>query len=143
MKGCSNMNKNDDKILALKKRVEAKKATVGPVKRFSPLTSCSIELDGTRYNLHTMNQESLIFLLCKLTTLDAAAEKLGYVEQCMISGFPTNDWIADIQTKLEIMAQKSDLEKLKAMEAQLNKLLSDDKKTELEIDSIAAMLGLQ
>ena len=31
---------------------------------------------------------------------------------------------------------------LKSMEAQLNKLLSDDKKTEMEIDAIANMLGL-
>ncbi len=137
------MSKNDDKILALKKQIEAKKAAVGPAKRFSPLTSCSIDLDGIRYNLHTLNRESLIFLLCKLTALDDAAEKLGYAKQCMISGFPTSDWITDIQTKLEIMAQKSELEKLKAMEVQLNKLLSNDKKTELEIDNIATMLGLQ
>ncbi len=137
------MSKNDDKILALKKQIEAKKAAVGPTKRFSPLTSCSIELDGTRYNLHTLNRESLIFLLCKLTAFDDAAEKLGYAEQCMISGFHTGGWIADIQTKLEIMAQKGDLEKLNDLEAQLNKLLSDDKKTELEINNIAAMLGLQ
>ena len=40
------------------------------------------------------------------------------------------------------MDQKQNLEKLKSMEAQLNKLLSDDKKTEMEIDAIANMLGL-
>lgn len=137
------MSKNDDKILALKKQIEVKRATVGPAKRFSPLTSCSIELDGARYNLHTMHRESLIFLLCKLVALNDVAKNLGYDKQCMISGFPTGDWIADIQTKLEIMAQKDDLGKLKAMEAQLNKLLSADKKTELEIDNIAAMLGVQ
>lgn len=136
------MSKNDDQILMLKQRIEVKKKEIGQIRRFSPLTSCSIELDGTRYNLHSADRSSLILLLCKLHNLDTASEELGYSEQCVICGFPTSSWISDIQEKLEIMAQKSELEKLKAMEVQLNKLLSDDKKTELEIGNIAAMLGL-
>lgn len=136
------MSKNDDQILMLKQRIEAKKKEIGQIRRFSPLTSCSIELDGARYNLHSADRSTLILLLCKLHNLDTAAEGLGYSEQCMINGFPTSSWISDIQDKLGIMAQKSELEKLKAMEAQLDKLLSDDKKTELEIGNIAAALGL-
>lgn len=136
------MSKNDDQILMLKQRIEVKKKEIGQTRRFSPLTSCSIEMDGARYNLHSADRSALILLLCKLHNLDTAAEKLGYSEQCMISGFSTSSWISDIQEKLEIMAQKGELEKLKAMEANLDKLLSDDKKTELEISNIATALGL-
>jgi len=136
------MSKNDDQILMLKRRIEEKKKEIGQPRRFSPITSCSIEMDGARYNLHSADRSSLIFLLCKLHNLDTAADELGYSEQCMICGFPTSNWISDIKDRLGIMDQKSELEKLKAMESQLNKLLSDDKKTELEINSIAAMLGV-
>lgn len=136
------MSKNDDKIMMLKKSIEAKKEEIGQIQRFSPITSCSIELDGTRYNLHSADRSSLILLLCKLHNLDTAAEALGYFNQCMIGGFSTCDWISDIQDRLAIIAQKEKLQQLKAMEAQLDKLLSDDKKTELEIESIAAALGL-
>lgn len=136
------MNKNDDQILMLKQRIEAKKKEIGQPRRFSPLTSCSIEMDGTLHNLHSADRTSLILLLCKLHNLDAAAEELGYSEQCMICGFPTSSWISDIQDRMAILDQKSELEKLKSMEVQLDKLLSDDKKTELEISSIATALGL-
>mgnify|MGYP001126958779 CR=1 FL=1 len=54
------MSKNDDKILELKKQIEAKKASLGPIKRFAPLTSCSLELNGTRYNLHATDRPTLI-----------------------------------------------------------------------------------
>lgn len=136
------MSKNDDKIMMLKKSIEAKKEEIGQIHRFSPITSCSIELDGTRYNLHSADRSSLILLLCKLHNLDTTAEILGYPNQCTIGGFSTYDWISDIQDRLAIIAQKEKLQQLKAMEAQLDKLLSDDKKAELEIESIAAALGL-
>lgn len=136
------MSKNDDKILELKKQIEAKKASLGPIKRFAPLTSCSLELNGTRYNLHATDRPTLILLFCQLHSICLAASDLGYEDECIISGFPIKEWGADIQAKLEIMDQKQDLEKLKSMEAQLNKLLSDDKKTEMEIDAIANMLDL-
>lgn len=136
------MNKNDNKILALKQKIEEKKASLGPIKRFAPLTSCSLEINGSRYNLHAADRQTLILLFCQLHALNLAASDLGYTDECVISGFPVREWAADIQSKLEIMNQKQDLDKLKGMEAQLNKLLSDDKKTEMEIDSIASLLDL-
>lgn len=135
------MSKNDDKILLLKKQVDAKRAELGKAKRFAPITSCSIELDGTRYNLHAASREQLIFLLCKIDLLTAAAENVGYPGECMVSGFSTVDWAADINNKLLVIGQKDEEAKLKAMEAKLDKLLSEDKKTELELAEIEALLG--
>lgn len=134
------MSKNDDKILLLKQKIEDKKKQMGKAARFSPITSCSIELDGQRYNLHAASKEQLIFLACKIQALSVAAEQLGYNKECMISGFPTVDWRADIMAKLELIDRKDEEAKLKAMEAQLDKLLSEDKKTELELAAIEALL---
>lgn len=135
------MSKNDDKILLLKKQIDEKKAALGKVKRFAPITSCSVELDGTRYNLHACSKEQLIFLACKMELLSAAAENIGYEGQCVVSGFSTCDWAVDIAAKLAVIDQKDEEAKLKALEVKLDKLLSDDKKTELELAEIAALLG--
>ena len=135
------MSKNDDKILLLKKQIDSKKAELGKAKRFSPITSCSIELDGIRYNLHAATKDQLVFLACKLEALNVAAENLGYEGECMVSGFSTVDWLTDVLAKLEVLGQKDEESKLKAMEAKLDKLLSEDKKTELELAEIEALLS--
>ena len=56
------------------------------------------------------------------------------------SGSSLDDWIADVKAYLEIKSYKSEKKKLDMLEKQLTTLLSDDKQTELQIDSLAAML---
>ena len=45
-----------------------------------------------------------------------------------------------MKARLEVIATKREENNLKAMETKLDKLLSEDKKTELELDSIAELL---
>lgn len=47
----------------------------------------------------------------------------------------------DVKSKMEIFEQKKKESELKTLEARLDKMLSDEKKTELELDEIAALLG--
>ena len=42
---------NDSRILILKKQIESKKEQLSKSTRFSPVTNCSIELDGIRYKV--------------------------------------------------------------------------------------------
>lgn len=58
----------------------------------------------------------------------------------MFSGFSVLDWMADLRSKREVVVYQEESKKLDALNKQLEKLLSDDKKTELELDSIAALL---
>lgn len=51
--------------------------------------------------------------------------------------------VKDIKNKLEISGLKKQQLDLKAMEQKLDKLLSDDKKTEHELNDIAALLKLE
>lgn len=132
--------KNDDRILTLKTQIAAKKKELGKTRRFSPITSCSIELDGSRYNIHTLSKQDLVFLLVKLNAYYKSAVDLDMVDDCQISGFHICDWGADVRERLDIMQQQEKLNDLARMEKTLDKLLSDDKRTELEIDSIAALL---
>lgn len=138
--GYIHMAKNDSRIMELKSQIETKRKLLKDAPKFSPETNCSIELDGTRYNLHAADKSDLIFLLCKLHTLQQAAQFYAYSDELMISGYPAKIWINDIRSRLKSMDHNREMKKLAFLESKLNALLSDDKKTELEIDNIASML---
>jgi hypothetical protein len=135
--------KNDERILSLREQIEAKKKTLGKQPRFSPITTCIIDYNGERINLHTMNTVRDIdqFLVC-LNMWVMSAENLGVnPADIMMSGFSIVDWMDDLRSKREVVVYQEEAKKLNALNKQLEKLLSDDKKTELEIDAIAELLG--
>lgn len=132
-------NTNDERILKLKMQIENKKNSLSSVARFSPITNCSIELDGERFNIQTLDQNMLITLLIKLNSYMVAAKEIGYENHCY-SGYPLQDWIEDVKSRLDIFSYREEQTKLKKMEDKLSKMLSDEKKTQLEIDEIEDML---
>jgi len=136
----TNVTDNDMRILQLKKQIAEKKDNLGKSSRFSPLTNCSIELDGVRYNINVLDKEKLIALAVKLNAYLMSAESLGVTSQYEISGYTPSEWIKDIQSKLAIMSRKDEERALKAMEEKLTLLLSERKKVELEIDEIESLL---
>lgn len=133
-------NQNDQKILKLKEQIEEKKKLVSKSKKFTPVTNCSIEIDGVRHNIQVLTKEQLIQMLIKLNAYAASAENLGLLDEYTISGYSVTEWIEDLQAKLDYINRKNEEQKLKSMEAKLDKLLSDEKKVELEIDEIEALL---
>ena len=68
-----------------------------------------------------------------------SAHDLG-IEKYILSWYSVNSWMTDIKHKIEEKALRREENSLAVMEQTLNKLLSDDKRTELELDSIANML---
>lgn len=130
---------NDERIMTLKAQIEEKKKDLKNKKtKFSPETNCLIELDGVRYNLHTITDHTL---LLKLNLLKMSAEDLELnLDEIVISGYPLSLWISDIKNKLEYEKYKAEKQKLDMLEKQLTNLLSDTKQTELKIDELAAMI---
>lgn len=133
----SNIN-NDIKILKLKEQIAKKKEELKDIERFSPVTNCSIELEGVRYNLNVLPKDQLQFLAIKLQSFKSAAEVLKV--KLDISGFYVGDWIDDILSKLKILNIKEEKANLKQMESKLDRLLSNEKKVELEINEIEELL---
>lgn len=133
-------NTNDQRILKLKKQIEVKKEKLGKTSRFAPVTNCSLEVDGVRFNINVLDKEKLIMLAVKLNSYLLSAKDLGYENQFIISGYKVEDWLTDIQSRLDILSKKDEERSLKAMEDKLAKLLSEDKKVELEIDEIESLL---
>lgn len=131
-------NTNDKKIIELKKQVELKKKEIKKAKRFSPITNCSIEVDGVRHNINVLNKTQLVDLLVKLTMYKIASESLKI--KYSISGYSVNDWIEDINSKLDLINVKEEENNLKSMEDKLDMLLSNEKKVELELDEIESLL---
>lgn len=134
------MSKNDTRILELKKQIEAKKKDLSERKvRFSPETNCILDLDGTKYNLNVAADDVLMFLLLKLNLYVMSANNLE-MPLPTISGYSVDLWISDIKNKLSVSGLRREEVDLKKMESKLDKLLSEEKKTELEIDEIASLL---
>lgn len=134
------MNKNDDRILELKKQIETKKKAISEKKvRFIPETNCVLNMDGMTINLNVCSDDALVLLLIRLNSYRMSAVNLG-MSDFEISGYSITAWIKDIKSKLEVSSLKKEEADLKKMESKLDKLLSDDKKTELEIDEIVNLL---
>lgn len=130
--------KNDERVLQLKKIIDEKKAELKTVKKFTPITNCVLDLDNQKYNLNVLQPNDLKLLLVKLNMYLMSANDLDISLE--LSGYNVAEWMADIKSKIEIFEHKTKEAELKTLEAKLDKMLSDEKKTELELDEIAALL---
>jgi len=136
----SKQNTNDEKILQLKVQIKEKKGKLKGKKRFTPVTNCSIEIDGIRLNLQVLNKEYLIHLLVKLNSYLLSAVDLGLEDEYKFSGYSIDQWITDIKLKLDILKYEEEDRKLKDLERKLENMLSSEKKVALAIDEIESMI---
>lgn len=137
------MSKNDDRILVLKKQIEDKKKELGKPPRFSPVTTCLFNYNGNRVNIHALTSvKEINAMLVYFNIYAMSAENLGIdcAEVCF-EGFSVTDWMEDLNAKKIVVEYNEKKSQLNALEKKLDKLLSDDKKTELEIDAIADLIG--
>lgn len=132
------VNQNDDKIVTLQSKIAEKKKSLKGLK-FVPITTCSIEWMGKRHNIHVLTRDDLVEMLVELNMYLMSAKDLK-VELGLISGYKIQDWMKDVKMKLEVLAENEEMKKLRDLETKLSTLLSDDKRTALELDSIEALL---
>lgn len=135
------MSKNDDRILELKKQVENKKKEIAKKNvKFVPETNLIIEINGQKTNINVLSEKDLNSLLVILNMYRMSSADLE-MNDFEISGYKVDQWINDVKAKINMKTLKREETELKELESKLDKLLSDDKKTELELDSIAALLN--
>ena len=135
------MNKKDDRILELKKQVENKKKEIAKKNvKFVPETNLVIEINGIKTNINVLNEKDLESLLVILNMYHMSAVDLE-MKDFEISGYKVDQWMNDVKAKINMKTLKNEEAELKRLEEKLDKLLSEDKKTELELDSIAALLN--
>ena len=146
------MSKNDDKILVLTQKISAMKEDLKNNKKaFVPKTNCILDFHGEKYNLHALSIKSLQELLISLYMVRSAemdirddrfASALEDYEP-MYNKYHIIDWMEDITEKISILRYKEKEKELANAEKMLSKLLSEDKKVELQIDEIAKQFGLE
>ncbi len=132
------MSKNDERVLQLKEIISKKKEELKSFKRFAPLTNCVLDLEGQKYNLNVLQLNDLQLLLVRLNMYLISAKDLNI--ELEIAGYNISDWITDIKSKIEILEFKKKESELKTLELKLDRMLSDEKRTELELDEIALSL---
>lgn len=133
-------NNNDNRILELRKIIGKKKKEQGKSVKFNPVTNCSIEFQGNRYNIQVLGKSDLIDLIVQLNALLISAKDLEVENEYAISGYTLDKWISDIQSRLDVLKHKEEEKKLKLLEEKLSGLLSTGKQVELEIDEIESLI---
>lgn len=135
--------KNDEMILQLKKKVEEQKAELAKLPRtLQSETSTVFRTDAENLNLRVMSVEQLKLLKVKLHAYAMSAIDLEIgIDEVVVSGFSIDKWMHDIDMQISVLTRVEKEKKLKETEATLNRLLSDDKRTELELQELAKMLG--
>lgn len=135
--------KNDERILELKKQIEEKKNELGKQPRFTPVTTCLFDREGCRVNIHTLTSvKDINAMLVFFNTYVMSAKDLDIdCAEVELDGFSVLDWMEDLKSKKAVVEYSTKKEQLTALEKKLDKLLSDDKKTELEIEAIADLIG--
>lgn len=130
---------NDDKIMQLREIIVKKKEELKKYDKFCPITNCVLDLDGKKYNLNVLQENDLVLLWVKLDSYLVSAERLHV--NLILSGYDVLDWIEDIRDKLRDVEKRKKESELKKMESKLTALLSDNKKTELELSDIEMILN--
>lgn len=142
---------NDERILRLKKSIEEKRAEIEKIGKYVPVTTCIIQPKfGEKINLHVLDENELVLLLSWLQAMIIGlSDYVEYgnlddidleIDEPKISGFAIAEWKEDIKNLLRQKKIKSKKLQLNAMEKKLTALLSEDKRTELELDDIEALL---
>ena len=144
------MSTLDDKVMQLMNEVERKKEKLGKLKKPQWTTSCSVPApswitDNKRFNIQVCTDLSMLALLrgwlndmTQHFTSAMKAWQQGVPHK--FSGYEIQDWISDIDLRVEILSMKTEQEKLKKLEAKLKTLTSEEQRRQMAIAEIEAEL---
>jgi hypothetical protein len=137
------MSKNDDKIVLLQKKLIEKFAEIKEPLGYKYCTNLQFNGLGRTANLNTIGtpEEALEWRVW-LNSYCKSAKDLGFEpNSIMISNFSLQDWLDDLEFIYKKRLYKRKKEEYDAIEMKLNSLLSNDKKVELELESIGDLLN--
>jgi hypothetical protein len=142
------MAKNDERIKQLMAEVEDRKEKLGAKPKATWLTNGVFKFSASEFfNLNTIQNsdklvEALSFLINKTRDQDEAAQLLGVSEPSFEwGGYSIQDWLADFKTRLSIVTWEANKAKLDATQAKLAQLVSEEARTEMELDSISKSIS--
>ena len=127
---------NDERILELQSQIETKRKELGDKPEFNPATDGLMKTGtGMTANLHAATEDLSTSLLIDLNSRRLSADDLGI--EYKIGEYRVEDWIADIQARLVYLKYQREETRLKSLERQLDRLLSEEEKKKREVERIA------
>jgi hypothetical protein len=142
-----NMSKNDSAIKELLQKVEEQKASLGNKERVVWLTNGIFKKDASNFfNINTVTDPIILahalgFLLVQHDGFNRACEKyLGINGEFKWDGYSIEDWIEDFMTRNRVIEYDRKKKVLDATKAKLNSLVSEEARTEMELNDIKKLL---
>lgn len=143
------MAKNDETIKLLMAKVAEQKEALGNKPRVSWRTNGLFKFnDQASFNLNAVREEALLvealaFILGKSQHRIEASKMLGVAApKFEFNGYSMTDWFEDFKTRLSVLAWEAKKKQLDATEEKLSTLISEEARTETELDNITKSLGL-
>jgi hypothetical protein len=141
------MAKNDDTIKNLLAKVEAQQLALGAKPRPAWRTNGIFKYDGTNhFNLNTVAEpkplvEATAFLIGAKKNLAEACTMLHVPEiEFKWNGYTYPEWLEDFKTRLSIVDWEAKKKQLEATKAKLSTLVSEEARTEMELEAITKSL---
>ena len=143
------MAKFDAKVQKLIEEVKKRRASICKTEKSTWTTNGSFRYfehstEGS-FNLQTITDEvelakALAFLIDREGAFKEACKRLDVKGDFVWLGYSVADWEGDFKTRLDKVRLNSEKKKLVAVEKQLEDLMSDDLKTDMQIAAIEKML---
>jgi len=140
--------KNDALVEQLLKKVEEKKAQIKKIKNPSFKTNLSLPIDGTaiRINLNAAAAPELLFkilvdLETRIEKSEGVAKKYDLVFDNAWYGYTLEDWRDDVVLKIKQSQAQCQVNELREVEKKLNSLMSEDKRTNMELENLSKLLS--
>lgn len=143
---------NDLKALELIKKIDEKKAQLKVVENLAWKTNCKFNIPTVNTtNLRTINdlkqlQIAFAYIIKDRSSIEEAGKALG-IETDATTGYtfcdyPYESWLHDFKNQAEITKYKTEIKKLESAKKLVEAKISEDKKNQLELDSVMKDLGL-
>ena len=137
---------NKDKIIdGLFEVIQTKKEEIKRIEKPEWKTNCSYSFDGTRLNIRVLHIDEVVNCVQELLQIqDYRTGACTILELPMKKwqGFEIEDWIEDFKTRASIINVASKKKELEKLEGRLDKLVSKEKREEMELAAIQKELGL-
>jgi len=139
---------NDNKIKAFLQKVDEKRKELGAKPKAKWTTNALFTWrDGGKTNLNTVKDEQVLVqalgeLVQAREARKTAATMLGVAEpEFSHDGYTLEEWRDDFILRIQLLTYDKKKKELTALEKKLNTLMSEDARTERELDDIASLLA--
>ena len=144
------MAKNDEMIKQLMAKVAVQKEALGAKPKVAWKTNGVFKYEdkSNYFNINTVSGsgplvEALAYMLQKSSMYVEASKQLGVSvpEDLGFGGYSIHEWSEDFKMRLSILKWEAKKQELDATQSKLSQLVSEEARTEMELEKIAKSLG--